>query len=386
VSFGLNSMKRIVLAYSGDLETSVAIPWLAGHPSIEIVAVVIDLGRRSDLVELRERALSLGAVRCHVVDAREEFGRDYILPALQAGAFLDVGSPLISALAKPIVARKLTELARMEGAGAVAYGAGTAQDRTPLDVLTRAINPSLDVIVPARTWGMSHAEVVAYAQSRDIQIPALTGGLQKLSSNLWGRSVVFDALQDSWAEAPEETFALTRAPKDAPDQPAYVEVELRKGVPASVNGIEMALLEMIESLEIIAGTHGVGRTDSIVTTTNGKRMREIGEAPAAVILQTVHRELEALVVSRELVRLIGELGRAYNDVIQSGNWFSLTRQALDAFTASIQPEVSGSVRLELFKGQFRVAGRKATSGPEDRSQPSRVGSTGHGHPAQPVIK
>jgi len=381
-------MKRIVLAYSGDLETSVAIPWLAGHlatldPSIEVVAVVVDLGRRSDLVELRERALSLGAVRCHVVDAREEFGRDYILPALQAGAFLDVGSPLISALAKPIVARTLTELARMEGAGAIAYGAGTGHDRTPLEVLTRAINPSLEVIVPARTWGMSQDEVLTYAQSRNIQLPELTGGPQKLSSNLWGRSVLFDALQDSWAEAPEETFALTRASKDAPDQPAYVEVELQNGVPVCVNGIEMPLLEMIESLEIIAGTHGVGRTDSIVTMTDGKRMREIAEAPAAVILQAAHRELEGLVVSRELVRLIGELGRAYTAVIQSGNWFSLTRQALDAFTASIQPGVSGSVRLELFKGQFRVAGRKASSGPEDRSQPS---SAGQGHRAQPVIK
>jgi argininosuccinate synthase len=384
-------MKRILLAYSGDLETSVAIPWLAGDlatldPSIEIVAVVIDLGRRSDLVELRERALALGAVRCHVVDAREEFARDYILPALQAGAFPDVGSPLISALAKPIVARKLLELARMERAGAVAYGAGTGQDRTPLDVLTRAINPSLDVIVPARTWGMSPAEVAAYARSRNIQVPALTGRVQKLSSNLWGRSVLFDAQRDSWAEAPEEIFVLTRAPKDAPDQPAYVEVELRNGVPASVNGIEMPWLEMIESLEIIGGTHGVGRTDSIVTTPDGRRMREIGEAPAAVILQTVHRELEALVVSRELIRLIGELGRAYKDVIQSGNWFSLTRQALNAFTASIQREVRGSIRLELFKGQFRVAGRKAFSGSEDRSQPSSAGSSRNGLPAQPVSK
>jgi argininosuccinate synthase len=375
-------MKRIVLAYTGGLETSIAIPWLVEHGSAtggegvrskaEVVAVVVDCGRRPGLVEIRERALALGAVRCHVVDAREDFGRRYVLPALQAGAFADRRSPQISALARPLIAKTIVDVARMEHAAAIAFGRGTPPDRAPLDVLARALDTSIEMIVPARIWSMSEPALAAYGKDHDVPAPPPAASDLEIAANLWGRAIMLSRAQSSSVGSLEHRFALTCAPEAAPGQPAYLEIEFAAGVPVRVNGIDMSLLEMFESLETIGGTHGVGRTDSIVGCGDEVEYREIAEAPAAVILSTAHRALETLVVQPALARVSNDLGREYAGVIESGAWFTDTRDALDAFSASIQPRLTGVIRLRLFKGDCRVV--DGTSSPIEETA-ARVANT-----------
>jgi argininosuccinate synthase len=355
-------MKRIVVAYSGGLETSAAIARLAERASsdgTEVVAVILDLGRRDELVDERERALALGAVRCHVVDVREDFVRRYILPALQAGAFADERFPMITAIARPLIAKSAVDIARMEGAGAVLYG-GSDLNRASLDALVRSLNPDLESIVPARILEMSDEALIDYARAHEIPVNA---GLdrQKISANLWGRSVVLDPDRDSWSDVPEETYLLTRSVEDSPGRPAYIELEFQAGIPSRVNGIEMPFVEMIESLEILGGTHGVGRSDILAARADGTKCREIGEAPAAALLQLAQRELRSLALDAEIARKVEDTGRAYADAIQHGEWFSPSRAALEAFVASVQPALTGSIRLRLFKGDCRVAGRRAVS-------------------------
>jgi len=349
---------RIVLAYSGGLDTSVAIAWLAEQYAAEVIAVTLDFGQGRELTDVRERALAVGATRAHVLDVRDEFAADYIVPALQAGALYEDRYPLATALSRPLLARKLVDVARMEGAGVVAHGCnGKANDELRIELGVRALDPSLTVLAPARIWGMSREALVAYAKARRIPIP--TDDPYTVDTNLWGRSIEKGVLEDPWEESPEEIYTLTRAPRDCPAEPAYVEIEFDEGVPRRANGVEMPLVELIESLETIAGAHGVGRIDMIENAAAGGKSREIYEAPAAVLLHTAHTELEKLVVPRDLERLGHELGRAYADLVYNGRWFSVTREAIDAFMRTIQPRVTGAVRLKLFKGDCRVVGRRS---------------------------
>ena len=360
-------MKRIVLAYSGGLDTSVAIPWLMEKYGAEIIALTLDLGQGRELVDVRERALALGAVRAHVVDVREEFVRGYILPALQAGALYEDRYPLATALGRPLIARRLVEIAQMERADAIAHGCtGKDNDQVGLDISARALDPSLKLIAPAREWGMSRSDEIVYARARNIPVPATLESPYSIDANLWGRSIECGVLEDPWAEAPEDIFTMTRAPHDSPDEPAYVEIEFKGGVPLRANGIDMPILELIESLDTIAGAHGVGRIDMVENRLVGIKSREIYEAPAAVILHTAHRELERLVIPRDLERIKHDLGRSYADLVYNGLWFSPTREAIDAFVSVIQPRVTGSVRLKLFKGDCRIVGRKSPHALYDR--------------------
>jgi argininosuccinate synthase len=349
---------RIVLAYSGGLDTSAAIAWLAEQYSAEVIAVTLDLGQGRELTDVRERALAVGAARAHVLDVRDEFANDYILPALQAGALYEDRYPLATALSRPLIARKLVDVARMEGASVIAHGCnGKANDELRLELGVRALDPSMTVLAPARIWGMTRDQLVAYARERRIPIPA--DSPYTVDTNLWGRSIERGVLEDPWQESPEDIYALTRSPRDCPDEPAYVEVEFEQGVPLRANGVEMPLVELIESVETIAGAHGVGRIDMVENAAAGGKSREIYEAPAAVVLHTAHGELEKLVVPRDLERLGHDLGRAYADLAYNGRWFSPTREAIDAFMRTIQPRVTGAVRLKLFKGDCRVVGRRS---------------------------
>jgi argininosuccinate synthase len=375
-------VERIVLAYSGGLDTSIAISWLAETFGAEVVTVTLDLGHGSELVEIRQRALALGAVRSHVIDVREEFIRDYALPALQAGALYADRAPMTTALSRPLIARKLVDVARMEGAGAVAHGcAATSDDGLRIDALVSALDPAARLIVPTRMWDMSRDEAMTFAREQGLPPAAPVDGSGKTDANVWGRSTACSPAQDSWAEAPEEIYSLTRSPGDCPDQPAYVEIEFDAGRPIRVNRIEMSLLEMIESLETIAGLHGVGRIDLIATRLTGGQTREIYEAPAAVVLHAAHKELEQLVVPSDLEQLAHALGRTYADVINSGQWFSPTRTAIDAFVAAIQPRVTGSIRLKLFKGECRVAGRRSPFAQSDGPPLSPAADVRVGRPA-----
>ena len=353
-------MERIVLAYSGGLDTSVAVKWLADKYDAEIVTVTIDLGQGKELDDVRERALAVGAVRAHVVDAREEFARDYIVPALQAGDIYESRYPLATALVRPLIAKKLVEIAEMEDAGIIAHGCtGKGNDQVRMDVSSRALNPAIQVVAPARVWGLTRPQEIEYAQKHGIPVPASVENPYSTDTNLWGRSIECGVLEDPWVEPPEDIYALTKSPMAAPDVPAYVEVEFTSGVPTKVNGVSMPLTELINSLETIAGTHGIGRIDMVENRLVGIKSREIYEAPAACVLHAAHRELETLVIPRDLERLKVSLSKAYADLVYDGLWFSVTRESIDAFVASIQKRVSGVVKVKLFKGDCRVVGRKS---------------------------
>ncbi len=351
-------MKRIVLAYSGGLDTSVAIPWLAERYGAEVIAVTLDLGQGKELSDVRERAVAVGAVRAHVIDVREEFARDYILPALQAGAVYEDKYPLATALGRPLIAKKLVEIAGIEGASAIAHGCtGKGNDQVRLDVSARAIEPDIAVIAPAREWGMTRPEEIEYARARGIPVPATVESPYSTDANLWGRSIECGVLEDPGAEPPEEVYTLTKSPADCPDMPAYVEVEFEAGAPVAINGVAMPLVELISSLETIAGAHGVGRVDMVENRLVGIKSREIYEAPAATVLHTAHRELEGFVIARDLERITRDLGRTYADLVYNGLWYSPTREAIDAFVAKVQQTVTGTVRLKLFRGNCHVVGR-----------------------------
>jgi argininosuccinate synthase len=353
-------MERIVLAYSGGLDTSVAIPWLRERYQAEVIAVTLDLGQGKELADVRERALAIGAASAHVVDVREEFVREYILPALKAGAIYEDKYPLATALGRPLIAKHLVRIAALEGATAIAHGCtGKGNDQVRLDVSARALDPGLKVIAPARVWGMTRPDEIEYARVRGIPVPATVESPYSTDANLWGRSIECGVLEDPWAEPPEEIYTLTKAPADCPDTPAYVEIAFERGVPVQVNGVEMSPLELIACLDTIAGAHGVGRIDMLENRLVGIKSREIYEAPAAVVLHAAHREIEAMVVPRDLERLKHDLARTYADLVYNGLWFTPTREALDAFTEKVQERVNGVARLKLFKGDCRIVGRQS---------------------------
>jgi argininosuccinate synthase len=295
-----------------------------------------------------------------VLDAREEFVREYILPALQAGAVYEDRYPLATALGRPLIAKRLVEIARMEGATAIAHGCtGVHNDQVRLEASIRALNPSIAVIAAAELCAMSREEKLDYARRRNIPTPDAGGSPYSIDTNLWGRAIGAGGLEDAWVEPPEDIYTLTRSPQQSPDEPAYIELDFEAGVPVRANGVQLSVLELVESLEILAGAHGVGRIDVVENRLAGIKAREIYEAPAAVVLHTAHRELENLVMPRELERVKHDLSRIYADLVYSGLWFSHTRQTIDAFVAAIQPRVTGSVRLKLFKGDCRIVGRRS---------------------------
>lgn len=352
--------KRIVLAYSGGLDTSVAIPWLRETHGAEIIAVTLDVGQGRELNQIRERAMSSGAIRCHVLDVRDEFARDYVLPALQADALYEQRYPLATALSRPLIAEKLVDIAHMENATAIAHGCtGKGNDQVRIEVSARAIDPAISVIAPAREWRMTREQAIDYARVRNVSIPATKSNPYSTDRNLWGRSIECGVLEDLWNEPPDGIYTLTKSPADAPAAPAYVEIEWLGGVPTKVNGVEMPLVELIDSLETIAGVHGVGRIDMVENRLVGIKSREIYEAPAGVLLHQAHRELEALVIPRDLQRLKQRMSQEYADIVYNGLWFSPTRSAIDAFVQNIQQRVAGTIRLKLYKGDCRVVGRQS---------------------------
>jgi argininosuccinate synthase len=353
-------MERTVLAYSGGLDASVAIPWLREHVGAEVVTVTLDLGQGRELSGIRERAIAAGAVRAHLLDAREEFARDYLIPALRAGGIDEEQYPLATALGRPLIAKCLVSIAAMEGATAVAHGCtGEGNDQVRLEVSARALDARIAVIAPARTWGMSRSDKIAYAKARNIPVLATVSSAYRTDENMWGRSIQGGVLEDPWAEPPEGIYRLTRSPAEAPDTPAYVEIAFEQGIPTAVNGVEMSFVELVASLETIAGTHGVGRIDRLGNRSVGIASRGVYEAPAAVVLHTAHRELEALVLPHDLTRLTRQMARTYADLVYDGRWFTPTREAIDAFAACVQQRVTGAVRLRLFKGDCRAVGRRS---------------------------
>lgn len=349
-------MKRIVLAYSGGLMTSAAIAWLARDRDVEIVTLTLDFGQARELAVVRERALSLGAVRAHVIDAKEEFVRDFVLPSLQAGAVDANGEAMVVALSRPLIARRLVEIARMESAAAVAHaGEPGSPGEIALHEAIRSLNPNLEVMAPAREWGMSAVELEAFARERRIHVPIAES--YRAETTLWGRVL---STPDGSA-VPEDAFTLTRPPADCRDEGATVELDFTAGVPVRANGVEMSVIEMIDSLETIAGAHGVGRIPS---------GSAVIEAPAATVLHAAHRALETCVIGADLAALKAALARVYTGTITSGRWFSGSRDAIDAFVGVVQQRVTGTVRVKLAGGRYEVSGCTSVNEVQPSTPPS----------------
>ncbi len=324
-----------------------------------MVTVTLDLGQGRALEEVRGRALAAGALRAHVLDVRDEFASGFIVPALKADAVYEDRYPMATALGRPLIARKLVDIAAIEAAAAVAHG-GTAggNDQVRIDAGVRALNPALNVLAPAEEWDMTASEKIDFARTRGIAVAA-EDGPYSVDANLWGRAIQYGVLEDAWTEAPEDVYRLTKAPGECPDEAAYVEISFERGAPVAINGVEMPILDLVGSLGIIAGAHGVGRIDMVENRLAGQKGREIYEAPAAVVLHAAHKELQKMVVTTGVDRFSRAVSLQYADTIYNGLWFAPLREALDAFIEKVQERVTGVIRMKLFKGDCRVVGRKS---------------------------
>ncbi len=350
------SDKKIVLAYSGGLDTSVAIRWLQEKYQAQVVTLTIDLGM-VELDDIRQRALTIGAAKALTVDGKEAFYRDFISPALQAGAIYEGEYPLATALGRPLIARNLVETARKEKAYAVAHGCtGKGNDQVRIDVSVAALAPDLQVIAPIREWGMNREEEVEYAHKHDIPVPE-GRNIYSVDENLWGRSVETGDLEDPWKEPPEDAFAWTKPVNATPDEPVYLEIAFQKGLPFSLDGEEMEGVDLVRHLNSLGGEHGVGRIDHVENRLVGIKSREVYEAPAGVVLHSAHKALEAMTLSKEQARLKARIVQEYADVVYNGLWFTRHRRDLDAYVRSTQEYVSGTVRVKLLKGRCSVVGR-----------------------------
>ncbi len=351
---------KVVLAYSGGLDTSVAIKWLKEKYDLDVITLTVDVGNERDFASIRSKALKVGASKAIVKDVRELFVDNFVFPALQADAVYEGQYPLATALSRPLIAKLLVELALEEGAPAVAHGCtGKGNDQVRFEVGVAALAPQLKIIAPAREWGMTREETIEYAQHYDIPIPITTASPYSIDENLWGRSTECGVLEDPWLEPPEDAFSWTRSPTDAPDEAAYIEIGFDKGIPVSINGHEMKSISLIQRLNEIAGSHGIGRIDVVENRLVGIKSREIYEAPAAVVLLEAHQALEALTLSKAQLRFKQIVALEYADLIYNGLWFSAQHQNLTAYVQSTQRFVSGTVRLKLFKGKYSVVGRKS---------------------------
>jgi argininosuccinate synthase len=332
---------RVVLAYSGGLKASVAIPWLVETYRAQVVAVVLDLGQGEDLADLRHRAIALGAWRCHVVDAREEFARDFVVPSVKADALLEGRYPTSTALGRAAIAKTLATIARIEDTKTVAH-AGTGKDHLRLTGAARTLDSSLRVIACAEAWTFSDSELANVAERHQI---AATGRGARVDRNLWGRTV--GRWLDVDAAAPQESTS---------DLEAVLEIEFSSGVPIVLNGVTMQPAELIDSLATIGAEHGIGRLSRPMARTDGRVSQALYDAPAAVLLHTAHAELQRSVAPGAVQRFAPTIASAYADVIDRGEWFSNLRPALDAFVNEVQQHVTGLVRLTLYKGGVVAAG------------------------------
>jgi len=350
---------KVVLAYSGGLDTSVAIPWLHEHYGLEVIAVTVDIGgSERDLAATREKALRTGASAAYVVDAKDLFVRHFVFPALQAGAIYEGTYPLATALARPLIAKILVDYARQEGATAVAHGCtGKGNDQVRFDVSVGALAPDLRIIAPVREWHWTREEEIAYAREHGIPVPITASSPYSIDENLWGRSIEAGALEDPWVEPPDDVWAWTTDPARAPDTPAYVEIEFERGIPVALDGERLDGVTLIERLNALAGAHGVGRLDHVENRLVGIKSREVYEAPAAVVLHAAHTELERLTLSKDQARFKALVAAQLADLIYNGLWFSAHHQDLAAYVASSQRYVTGTVRVQLYKGHCRVVGR-----------------------------
>ncbi len=349
--------RTVALAFSGGLDTSVCVKWLQEKYDADVVTVTLDLGQRDDLDLIEKRSRQIGAKNHYTVDAKDEFLRGYVWPAVMANALYEGKYPLSTALGRPLIGKKLVEVAEKEGAGAVAHGCtGKGNDQVRIDVTVRAMNPSLQVIAPVREWNMSRDEEIIYAQARGIPIKP-SKSIYSVDQNVWGRSIESGPMENPNNEPPADAFEWTVAPEDAPDEPGYLDIVFREGVPTRVNGRSMDPLKLVSYVNQLAGSHGVGRIDHIEDRLVGIKSREVYECPAASVIIEAHRDLEKLVLTRHELDFKAQVEREWAWLVYSGLWLEPLRLALDRFISATQHRVTGTVRMKLYKGSARVVGR-----------------------------
>lgn len=350
--------RKIVLAYSGGLDTSVAIRWISERYEAEVVTLTADLGQGRDVHEVGDRARRIGAVASEVVDARDTFVRYFVFPALQAGALYEGQYPLATALARPLIAYLLVETAHKYGADAVAHGCtGKGNDQVRFDLAVQTLDPRLQVVAPIREWSMTRDQEIAYAAEHGIDIPVTTAKPYSVDANIWGRSVEAGVLEDPGLEPPEDVYEWTAAVDASPSQPTTIRIGFERGLPTSLDGERLDGVTLIERLNAMAGRHGVGRIDHVENRLVGIKSREIYEAPAGVVLHQAHAAVETLTLTRDAARFKQGVSAEYAELIYNGKWFSALHQDLMAFVQSNQRHVSGEVTVKLHRGTCRVVGR-----------------------------
>jgi len=351
---------KVVLAYSGGLDTSVAIKWLKEKYDLDVIAVSIDVGNERDFSVIYQKALDVGAVKSLVKDAKESFINDYVFPALQANAVYEGQYPLATALSRPLMAKLLVDVAKEEGASAIAHGCtGKGNDQVRFEVSINALAPGIKIIAPAREWGMTREQTIEYAQRYNIPIPITAASPYSIDECLWGKSCECGVLENPWMEPPADAFTWTTSPAEAPDKPEYAEIDFEKGLPVAIDRKKMDGVSLVGKLNELAGKHGVGRIDHIEDRLVGIKSREIYEAPAATVLLAAHRALEAMTLSKYQLRFKEKVATEYAELIYDGLWFTSLRQDLAAFVRSSQRFVAGTVRVKLFKGNCSVVGRRS---------------------------
>ena len=350
--------EKVILAYSGGLDTSVAITWL--NKDYDVIAVCMDVGEGNDLDFIHDKALKVGAIESHVIDVKDEFAEDYVLVALQGHTFYEQKYPLVSALSRPLISKKLVEIAHKTGATTIAHGCtGKGNDQVRFEVSIASLDPKLKVIAPVREWKWSREEEINYAKANGVPIPADLDSPYSVDQILWGRANECGVLENPWNEAPEDAYDLTVAPEAAPDSPAYVNIDFEAGVPVALDGKKMKLADLILELNDLAGQHGVGRIDHVENRLVGIKSREIYECPGAVTLLAAHKEIEDLTLVRELAHFKPIIENELSNLIYNGLWFNPATEALIAYLKSTQQVVNGTAKVKLYKGSVTVVARKS---------------------------
>ena len=351
-------MKRVVLAYSGGLDTSVAVAWLSER-GYEVVAVAVDVGQPGNLPEAIERAQALGAVEARLVDAKQRFVEGFVLPALKMNALYQRRYPLVSALSRPLISEVLVEVANETGADAVAHGCtGKGNDQVRFEVSLGALAPELEVLAPVRDWGMSREETIVYALERKLPVRTMRSSPYSIDENLWGRSIECGVLEDPWSAPPDDVFQLTASPSHVGES-REIEIGFERGAPVSVEDESLSPLEAIVAIGKVAGSFGYGRVDMIEDRLVGIKSREVYEAPAALALISAHIDLEALTLERSVAREKRRLEDRWSELVYEGHWFSPLREAIDAFCSATQASVTGEVRLRFGPGSCLPVGRRS---------------------------
>lgn len=346
---------RIVLAYSGGLDTSVILKMMQEKLDAEVVTVTVDVGQKDDFEKIEEKALKLGALKHYTIDAKSEFAEKYIFKAIKANALYEGSYPLATALARPLIAEKIVEIAKKENADAIAHGCtGKGNDQVRFDLAIKALYPEIKIIAPVRELNLTRDWEMEYARKKGIPVK---DKIYSIDENLWGRSIEGGILEDPFEEPPEEVFEWTLSPEKTPEKPEYVTIDFANGVPMALNGKEMNPVDLIETLNFIAGKHGIGRIDHIEDRAVGIKSREVYEAPAAITLIKAHRDLEKLILTKWVLEFKEIVDSKWAWLIYNGLWFEPLREALDAFIDDVEINVTGSVKIKLYRGNVTVVGR-----------------------------